>query len=133
MIHGSSCEANLPIIAALPEPIAADLELNYHGKMYWAASSPKSGCVSSTINHYWRRLIPKKNCRQIIRTGKDVQLYGQGHLSCISQSACTTINISLQTQHIVQVPSPDNCEKRLLTTPRLPVSVSPAMEQIGYH
>jgi len=100
MIHGSSCEANLPLIAALPDPIAADLELKCYEKIYSAASSPKSGCVLSTINHYLRRLI-QKNCRQIIRTGKDVQVYRQGRLSRISQSVCSTINIYLQTQHTI--------------------------------
>jgi len=63
MIHGSSCEANLPLIAALPKPIAVDLELTCYEKMYYTASSPKSGCVLSTINHYLRRLIQKTVAR----------------------------------------------------------------------
>jgi hypothetical protein len=45
MIHGSSCEANLPLNAALPDSIAADLEANCCKKMYYAASSLKSSCV----------------------------------------------------------------------------------------
>ena len=89
MIHGSSCEANLPLIAALPDLIVADLELNCYEKMYYAASSPKSGLCAidnQSLLETSDTKKKKKNCRQIIRTGKDVQVYGQGHLSCISQS-----------------------------------------------
>jgi len=74
-----------------------------------------------------------KNCRQIIRTGKDVQAYGHGRLSCISQSVCTTTNTPLQTQHTIhfkclrQTTAKSDCQ----LPPRLPVSVSPAIVQIA--
>jgi hypothetical protein len=72
MIHGSSCEANLPLIAALPDTIATDLELYYYKKMYlYSKFSKQRFCVIDNLS----LLEQPDTKRTVTRTGKDVRVY----------------------------------------------------------
>jgi hypothetical protein len=131
MIHGSSCEANLPLIVALSDPIPADLELNRYEKMLYEASSPNSGCVLSTINHCLRRLIQKT----VARSSWQVKLFKSTDRviwPAFPSMSALQYTLSLQTQRTIHF----KCLRQQLrkATVNFPTSacLSFDREQIGF-